>query len=100
MEAETEECLRSSVNHECTETEVQADARQKRRRKEWVVPFSSVASSASVELTTKLPSVNQYRRKRKRKWKDEPSPSLLPSLVRTKLELLLPLWQTSNSSNA
>ena len=35
-----------------TETEAQADAQRKRRRKERVVPFSSVASSASVELTT------------------------------------------------
>ena len=33
-----------------TETGAQADARRKRRRKERIVPFSSVASSASVEL--------------------------------------------------
>ena len=80
---ETEESLRSSVNHDWkrrrknpyvlvwtmtengdgriltfyivwtmkTETEAQADARRKRRRKEKIVPFSSFASSASVELT-------------------------------------------------
>ena len=35
-----------------TETEAQADAQRKRRRKERIVPFSSVASSASVELTS------------------------------------------------
>ena len=35
-----------------TETEAQADARRKRRRKERIVPFSSVVSSASVELTS------------------------------------------------
>ena len=35
-----------------TETEAQADARRKRRRKEQIVPFSTVASSASVEFTS------------------------------------------------
>ena len=35
-----------------TETEAQADAQRKRRWKERIVPFSSVASSASVELTS------------------------------------------------
>ena len=35
-----------------TETEAQAEAKRKRRRKERIVPFSSVASSASVELTS------------------------------------------------
>ena len=37
-----------------TETEAQADGRRKRRRKERIVPFSSVASSASVELTSQI----------------------------------------------
>ena len=32
-------------------------ARRKWRRKQWIVPFSSLASSVSVELTTQIPSV-------------------------------------------
>ena len=33
-----------------TETEEQVDTQQKLRQKEWIVLFSSIASSASVEL--------------------------------------------------
>ena len=42
------------------EMEAQADAWQKQSWKEWIIPFSSVASPASVKHTLKLPSVNQY----------------------------------------
>ena len=51
MKTETEESLRSSVNHENGD-EAQTDGRWKRRQKERIVHFSSVASFASVELTS------------------------------------------------